>query len=527
MMIDDPKTSLLIVDDEQDTLDALAEELSEENYLIRTARSEDEAFALLKTKPNRYQIILSNVKMSDDKDAGLKLAQSVHKAWRHIPFILMSGVIEREDFFQVFRASHAIDLISKPWDIDKLKAVLAKAAEQARREAPLIYVRSSVPQHRQINKPLPLCIKQIVIEGFQSVKSVQISDIPTDTRWIFLTGENGTGKTVLLQALVIGMLGAEEAFPLLRTSGPQCKISVEYLQGTESKITNFRLKDEQWPVIRPKPKNFLAYGVSRLAISNIDIKDECTNVSTLLQERGSLNNIERLLKNERDEARDKGDLNSAERLKNVTQALLDLLPNITAIQIEGKDIIYLENGCEVPLAHFSTGNKSMMAMIGDILTRLFDLQPEAVHPNQLEGIVIIDELDCHLHPKWQAELPDKLTRFFPKVQFIANSHSPLPIIGMPEESIFLKVKRNAEGGTVVERIDIDPKNLLPNHFLTSPLFGLEKLIPLQNECPNDVRTEDSYSEVKESMAIEAEAAAKSFDDKLKDRLSSGLDEARP
>jgi len=86
---------------------------------------------------------------------------------------------------------------------------------------------------------------------------------------------------------------------------------------------------------------------------------------------------------------------------------------------------------------------------------------------------LIDELDLHLHPKWQRKLPKLLSNVFPNIQFIASTHSVIPFLGAPENSVFLKVNRSQAQGITIERIDIDISNLLPNSLLTSPLFDLE------------------------------------------------------
>jgi predicted ATP-binding protein involved in virulence len=138
----------------------------------------------------------------------------------------------------------------------------------------------------------------------------------------------------------------------------------------------------------------------------------------------------------------------------------------------------------------ASGHKNIIAMIGDMLIRFYAKQPEVIEPQYFCGIVLIDELDLHLHPKWQRQLPKLLSNVFPNVQFIASTHSVIPFLGAPENSVFLKVNRSQEQGITVERINIDISNLLPNSLLTSPLFDLEgKDIKSENNRRlSDVRT---------------------------------------
>lgn len=91
----------------------------------------------------------------------------------------------------------------------------------------------------------------------------------------------------------------------------------------------------------------------------------------------------------------------------------------------------------------------------------------------MAGIVIIDELDLHWHPKMQREIPKLLSSIFPKVQFIASTHSLVPLLGAPENSVLLKVNRTKEAGITAERVDIDFQALSTDTMLRD-IFDLEK-----------------------------------------------------
>ncbi|MFT6964464.1 MAG: putative ATP-binding protein involved in virulence, partial [Flammeovirgaceae bacterium] len=123
-------------------------------------------------------------------------------------------------------------------------------------------------------------------------------------------------------------------------------------------------------------------------------------------------------------------------------------------------------------------------------------QPEITNPSELAGIVIIDELDLHLHPKWQYELPQMLVNTFPKIQFIVSTHSVIPFLGAPENSVFLKVTRDKENGTKVHKIeDLDIKNLTPNSILTSPIFDMDVITQINNENKEEIHTEENYDAI--------------------------------
>ena len=95
------------------------------------------------------------------------------------------------------------------------------------------------------------------------------------------------------------------------------------------------------------------------------------------------------------------------------------------IQRQGTPTMIVEkDGEELDVNQLSQGEKSLLALVGDIARRLAILNPSLDDPLQGEGVVMIDEVDLHLHPKWQHDLIDKLVRTFPKVQFILTTHSP-------------------------------------------------------------------------------------------------------
>lgn len=77
-----------------------------------------------------------------------------------------------------------------------------------------------------------------------------------------------------------------------------------------------------------------------------------------------------------------------------------------------------------------------MALVGDIARRLAMMNPALENPLQGDGIVLIDEVDMHLHPTWQRNIIDRLTTTFPNCQFILTTHSPLVISDCKEVLVY-------------------------------------------------------------------------------------------
>lgn len=90
------------------------------------------------------------------------------------------------------------------------------------------------------------------------------------------------------------------------------------------------------------------------------------------------------------------------------------------------------------LQQLSDGERAFIAVLGDLVRRLALANPELTNPLDGHGVVLIDELELHLHPRWQREIVEKLRTSFPNIQFIATTHSPFIIQSLrPGELITL------------------------------------------------------------------------------------------
>ena len=91
-----------------------------------------------------------------------------------------------------------------------------------------------------------------------------------------------------------------------------------------------------------------------------------------------------------------------------------------------KKLIYMENGEYMLIEDLSAGYQSVLRMVIDLAYRMALLNPDAGDKIRMaEGIVLIDEIDTNLHPKWQWKIVEALVETFPNVQFIAATHSPI------------------------------------------------------------------------------------------------------
>ncbi|MBD8090204.1 AAA family ATPase [Pseudomonas fluorescens] len=118
------------------------------------------------------------------------------------------------------------------------------------------------------------------------------------------------------------------------------------------------------------------------------------------------------------------------QLTAVRSAIGAFMPGFTNLRVQRRPHLHMaidKSGNTLDVSQLSQGEKSMMALVGDIARRLAMMNPSMGNPLHGDGVVLIDEVDLHLHPKWQRRLISQLTETFPNCQFILTTHSPLVI----------------------------------------------------------------------------------------------------
>lgn len=93
----------------------------------------------------------------------------------------------------------------------------------------------------------------------------------------------------------------------------------------------------------------------------------------------------------------------------------------------------------IPLNQLSDGYKSTISLVADIAYRMAVLNPQCLGDvcAKTGGIILIDEVDLHLHPAWQKQILNDLTEIFPKVQFVVSTHAPEVINSVPKECVIV------------------------------------------------------------------------------------------
>jgi predicted ATP-binding protein involved in virulence len=126
---------------------------------------------------------------------------------------------------------------------------------------------------------------------------------------------------------------------------------------------------------------------------------------------------------------------------------------------------------EVGISALSLGYQTTLAWTLDLAWRLYENYPESDEPLKNPAIVLIDELDLHLHPSWQLRIMDDLTETFPNIQFIATSHSPLLVQSSSATNFAVIQKHDDE--VVIINDPVVVKSWRIDQILNSELFGIK------------------------------------------------------
>ena len=351
--------------------------------------------------------------------------------------------------------------------------------------------------------------------------------------WILIVGDNGVGKTTLLQCLVrmrpvFNKPSDDRTDPLFKPIEPEvasevdndvlkelvrnssnviaslnahfsvgealsstnprvqkkaistwCKIS----QDAKGDMDDFDYGGETLKLIDIKEPLVLAYGAGRFPSIGKLVESSLDSVQSLFEDVTEIPNAESRLYH-LDYSASKKQLGAESKLNQLKKMLADILPDIEHPQ--DIEILGLPNPGEisdqggilvktpygsVPFRQLGLGYRTVFAWAVDIAWNLIQHYPDSDNPYGEPAIVIVDEIDLHLHPRWQREIRKNFTNCFPSVQFIVTAHSPL--IAQVSLDANLAVLRRESEYAVVESDPVVTKEWRLDQVFTSDLFGFE------------------------------------------------------
>jgi AAA domain, putative AbiEii toxin, Type IV TA system len=165
----------------------------------------------------------------------------------------------------------------------------------------------------------------------------------------------------------------------------------------------------------------------------------------------------------------------------------DVLPGVSNVELRGKggvrtsahlveshrfEIAAGRETLKLPATWLSQGFQSVISLIADVIGHIWLEADDEVAPEEMEGLILIDEIDLHLHPKWQASLVKSLKRAFPRIQFIATTHSPMVLPGLEADEVFILRQHETSGDVYVENTGEAPR-LMTGSELYGAFFDLD------------------------------------------------------
>jgi predicted ATP-binding protein involved in virulence len=348
-------------------------------------------------------------------------------------------------------------------------------------------------------------------------------------QWTILLGNNGTGKTTLLQAFAtVAAITTETSLPdskkaagddapiphsltsskfdrrefgffrFPNTDAMKLEVGLAYGAALAASAQQFQrgvFRVECKPglipvsdsvsVELPAPPVCYGYGAARrMAARSLPEGEPDAGTETLFSYHADLRNAEDwLLRADYAASKDSPQRKrQQERLEQVKQLLLAILPEIDGIQFLTGSGVYPIPRVElhtpygwVPLRHLGFGYQTVIAWMIDFASRMIERYPDSPDPLAEPAVVLVDEIDLHLHPLWQRQLIGDLTKRFPNTQFIATAHSPL--IVQAATSANLAVLRRDGDHVVIDNDVATIRNWRIDQVLTSDLFGLPSARP--------------------------------------------------
>jgi predicted ATPase len=141
-------------------------------------------------------------------------------------------------------------------------------------------------------------------------------------------------------------------------------------------------------------------------------------------------------------------------------------------EMEKGDFLFKRNGFKIPFPAMSDGYRAFLGWVGDLLYHVCQTCPPGKRLDENKGIIMIDEIDLHLHPKWQMTILPTLAQHLPQIQFIVTSHSPLIVGSLEWMNIIYMSPELEQSASKPVRLETSVNGLDADQVLLTDFFGL-------------------------------------------------------
>lgn len=314
-------------------------------------------------------------------------------------------------------------------------------------------------------------IAQFSIRNYKCIKDLSVDCRGEDgetRQWTVLLGENNTGKTNVLRALALLRPKKTSYRTELDPVFKEVYMPVGVLETSDVTVIS-SVSGERWGFapegrsysIEPFDLHLYGYGVSRYPARTALSEREGNPTETLFNSNARLSDFQEWLL-QLDYSQKSGSEKSRKRLQKMHDLVSsDLFPGVTDFSFK-KDgdnehvVVVFSAGKDgdVRFEELGFGYQTTLTWLADFCKRMFELYPDAENPLHEEAVVLVDEIDLHLHPKWQRDLVPTLSKIFPNVQFIVTTHSPHVLQSMADVNLYVLRRDETSGEITVERSDV-------------------------------------------------------------------------
>jgi hypothetical protein len=356
-------------------------------------------------------------------------------------------------------------------------------------------------------------IQSIELRDVRGLNHLKLSVSPPrgdSGQWLVILGPNGVGKTTLLQSLALALRNVNdpaiwprgafgESWLRVARDGEakvgEARISVRLGDGIEHETllrpgegvigtrlpSITQLPEQEGPRLLP----LFGYGCRRGsalggAARQVDLKDDDgPEIATLFDEGAPLIHAETWL------LQLEGDASKSTRSKGIFMAVTDALRELLelqAVEVADRRVwIVGKDGVRLPFSALSDGYLTSTGWFLDLVARWLTLAEQCNYSvdgeflSLMKGLVLVDELDLHLHPRWQVEVIARTRKLLPQMSFVITTHNPLTLVGARPEEIWI-LQPQDEGSVRADR-GVEAPMLLTGSQIYRRYFGIDDIYP--------------------------------------------------